>query len=180
MKRYALVGVLILFGVCTARSEGEFGTEDMYGKHSFGVGFGIQYGGIGANVDVNIARNLNATAGLGTTVFAGAGYSLGLKYFLTPLNRTFRPRIAAYYGVNGIIVKQHIFIDKDDEGESYTGLSLGIGAQWMWGETKANGLDFDIMYLATIGWDLDELRDEGLRIDEPGKVKVSLGYRHAF
>jgi len=152
----------------------------MYGKHSFGVGFGIQYGIIGANVDVNIARNLNVTAGLGTTVFAGAGYNLGLKYFLTPLNRTFRPRIAAYYGVNAIIVKEYVGITKDDEGENYTGLSLGIGGQWMWGETKTNGLDFDIMYLATTGWDLDQLQAEGFDVDEPGKVRVSLGYRHAF
>ena len=51
------------------------------------------------------------------------------------------------------------------------------------GETKSNGLDIDIIYGATTGYDIDELTEKyGSRytIEELGKVKVSIGYRHSF
>jgi len=41
-------------------------------------------------------------------------------------------------------------------------------------------LDFDIIYLASTGLDIDKLKDEGFKVDEPSKIKISIGYRHSF
>jgi hypothetical protein len=153
---------------------------NIFKKNSFGLGLGIPYGALGVNIDINAGSNLNLSLGIGTTIFAGIGYNVGFKYFFTPIERTFRPRVSAYYGINAIVLKEYIGIDKEDEGESYTGLSIGAGAQWMWGKTKSNGLDFDIIYIATTGYDVDKLKEEGFDVEEYGKVKISIGYRHGF
>jgi hypothetical protein len=148
----------------------------VYDKNSWGLGFGIPYGVLGGNIDVNVAPNLNISFGIGTTIVAGIGYNAGLKYFFSSVENTLRPRILAFYGVNAMS-------SIGDDNESYTGLSIGAGFQWMWGDTKSNGLDIDIIYVATTGYDLDELEEEyGDRyvIEEYGKVKFSIGYRHAF
>ena len=149
-------------------------------KNSFGLGLGIPYGVLGGNVDVNIAPNLNLSIGLGTTILAGVGYNVGIKYFFAPIDRTFRPKVSAYYGINSAVLKEYYGIDKEDEGEAYAGFSIGGGAQWMWGETKSQGLDLDIIYIATTGYDADELREEGFDVEELGRAKISIGYRRAF
>lgn len=149
-------------------------------KNSYGLGLGIPYGIEGLNLDVNVAPNLNLSGGLGTTRVAGIGYNFGFKYFFTPIDMTFRPRVSAYYGVHSVLVTHYIGIDKEDEGDRYTGLSLGIGVQWMWGKFKLGGLDFDIMYLATSNFDIDKLNAEGFDVGEKDKIEISIGFRYAF
>ena len=146
-----------------------------YSNNSWGIGFGIPYGILGANVDVNIFSDLNFSFGLGTTILAGIGYNFGLKYFLSAKENSFRPRLIAFYGINSMSII-------GDVADSYTGLSIGGGFQWMWGETKSNGLDLDIIYIATTGYDVDELQAKypAYKIEELGKVKISIGYRHFF
>jgi len=153
---------------------------EMFKKNSNGVGFGIPYGIIGINTDINLAQNLNLSVGIGTTIFAGMGYNFGLKYYLLPVNHTFRPRISAYYGTNAIVLIETGGWASNEEGESYKGVTLGIGSQWMWGESKSNGMDIDIMYIASSGLDIDELRRDGYNIEDPGNIKLSIGYRHGF
>lgn len=146
-------------------------------QHSFGIGLGIPYGILGANVDYRIASNLCVSAGIGTTVIAGIGYSAGLKfYFVSPENKL-RPRISAFYGVNSAVEKKG---GSDPGKESFSGLSIGAGIQWMWGVSRSNGLDFDLFYLATSGLDIDKIRDQGYSVSDPGNVTFSVGYRRAF
>jgi len=152
--------------------------QDEKSENTWGVGLGIPYGVLGGNIDINIAPNFNLSAGIGTSIVAGLGYNVGLKYFFSSVENSFRPRISAYYGVNSAVLKK--FPNKEDEGEAYTGASIGLGAQWMWGESKTSGLDFDIIYLASTGLDIDKLKDEGFDVDEPSKIKISIGYRHSF
>ncbi len=205
MKHLITLTALVLLAATAYSSQLPSGKQGIMKMNSFGVGLGIPYGVLGASVDVNVAPKLNVTLGVGTTVLAGIGYNFGLKYFFTPPNRTFRPRVSAYYGVNSMIQVQgsltgpnNHWSSKDDtvdpqaasqqawrssvldDAESFKGFSLGIGAQWMWGKTKSNGLDFDIMLIATTGLDVDEFRAAGLDVTEPGRVKISIGYRHSF
>ena len=143
----------------------------MLKKNSLGVGLGFPYGFLGGNIDINIAPNFNLSAGLGSTIFAGMGYSFGCKYFLASVVRSFRPRVSAYYCVNTIVNYGSSLKDN----ESFTGLNLGLGFQLMWGRNKSNGFDFDIYYIATTS-----LEPEEVGVEAPGKVKVSLGYRYGF
>jgi len=175
MKR---IGVMLVLFTLISLSWSQETAEDkpVIDKNSWGLGFGIPYGVLGGNVDVNIAPNLNVSFGLGTTILAGVGYNFGLKYFFSSVENTMRPRIMAFYGVNAMS-------EIGNDTDTYTGLSLGGGIQWMWGETKSNGLDIDVIFIATTGYDIDELQDRyGTRyiIEEYGKVKFSIGYRHSF
>ena len=165
-----LTSVLIIF-IFSSVIYSQESSQVVLKKNSFGVGLGIPYGVLGGNIDINVAPNLNLSAGIGTTVLAGIGYSCGFKYFFMPIERTFRPRVSAYYGVNTMIE----YIGGSKDNESFSGVNLGVGAQWMWGKTKSKGLDFDIIYIATTGLDAEE---KG--VEEPDKVKISFGYRHGF
>jgi len=169
MKRVlsSILLVLLLTSVVYSQSAPEVTLK----KNSFGVGLGIPYGVLGANVDLNIAPNLNFSAGLGTTVVAGLGYCAGIKFFFAPLKKTFRPRIGVFYGTNTAIE----YIGSSEDNKSFAGLNIGLGAQWMWGRAKVNGMDFDIIYIATTGLDPEE---EG--VEDPGKIKISVGFRHAL
>ncbi len=176
------------------------------GRTTMGVGFGIPYGVVGTNMDIQLVDNLKLSFGLGSTVLAGAGYNFGLKYFLGEPGKSFRPRFSVFYGTNAVLQTvgggdpydyDEYYYDEyyyykagkvsgwgnsslAEEYKSYSGVTLGFGGELMFGASKANGLDFDIMYVATTGYDLDELRSEGYNVAETGKVKISLGYRHAF
>ncbi len=174
MKQHLFVISLLLTLSCAARAQETASTPPQpFKENSIGVGIGIPYGIIGVNGDLNIAPNLNFTLGIGTAVVS-VGYNFGVKYFFLDADKWFRPRILAVYGTNSALqVTNASGYDK-----AYTGLSLGAGAQYMWSRTS--GLDFDIIYIATTGLDVNDLRKQGIAADEPGKVKISLGYRYAF
>lgn len=160
--------------------------EDLYSVHkppsgrTFGIGLGIPYGVLGINLDLKIDDYVNLSVGVGSTVFAGLGYSAGMKYFMTSPARMVRPRLSAYYGTNTIFVKEYVGLDKDGEGETYSGLTIGFGFLFMMGETRSNGFDIDVMYNVTTSFDADEKRSQGFVFDEPNHVKFSIGYRHAL
>ena len=129
-----------------------------------GVGFGVPYGILGFNLELNVLPYLSVTGGLGSTIFAGTGYNVGIKAYLRKPGPVWRPRASAYYGINGILVE-----DDFEYGEKFSGITLGIGQLWLW---QQHGLDFDLMYLVT-----SELFDYD---DSVGKIKISIGYRYAF
>ncbi len=162
---------------------------------NLGVGMGIPYGGImGMNLDGNIVRNFNISVGAGRlfiaeTGSANYGYNFGGKLFLAPFEQAFRSRISAYYGNNGVQVQEKMMFlpwssptKRVEITRRYYGVSVGFGAQWMWGRTKRNGLDFDIIYIVTdggLGNAAQKLRDEGYDVQE-SRIKVSFGVRFAF
>jgi len=145
---------------------------------SVGAGFGIPYGGIGINGEYAVMKNVNLTAGLGTTVVAGAGFSIGIKYYLKEDGNTWRPRAAAYYGTNGAFE----VIGRGGSKDTFSGLSVGLGQKWMFGASQKHGLDLDLMFIVTSGiFDrVDLLEAGGLDVDSTGRIKLSLGYRYAF
>jgi len=155
-------------------------------KKTYGVGFGIPYGVLGSNVDFTVARNLSLSMGFGTTILAGMGYSFGAKYFLAGEASSFRPKVSAFYGTNAIVTEESMY-GITTEGQKYSGLTFGLGAQWMWGQSKKNGIDFDIMYIASSGafskddvdWDGYGSYDSSEGSD-PGRIKISIGYRRGF
>ena len=132
-------------------------------KNTFGVGFGIPYGGLGGNIDFNVAENFYVTGGVGTT-FKGVLYNFGVKYFFTPIGDKIRPRISAYYGVNTI--EERIGWG-GTTWKHHRGVSIGIGVQRMW---EKNGLDLDLIIVAYTP----------LEVGARNRVKVSFGYRRAF
>jgi hypothetical protein len=135
-------------------------------------------------------------------------YNFGAKFFLASQEHSFRPKISAYYGINSVLempaTRPSYSYDEynyksgtsskvnasarwrssslDGNYKSYEGVTLGFGAEVMFGQSKANGLDFDIMYIATEGYadDMKALEDAGYAMTSTGRIKIAIGYRHAF
>ena len=206
MKKSVVILAALLSLILAAQvSAGSFASAEIK-KVSMGVGFGIPYGVLGTNMDIHLVDKLDLSFGFGSTLLAGMGYNFGFKYHLSSANSGFRPRISAYYGTNSVMEDPGIdsdwYGDYDydydygyykagkagawrssslfEEYKSYTGLTLGFGTAIMFGSSQSNGIDFDILYIATTGYNKSELEAQGYQIAETGRIKISVGYRRAF
>ena len=141
--------------------------EDVpYGKlGTFGIGFGLPYGLLGINLEFLVIPYLSVTGGLGTTLFAGLGYNVGIKGYFRKPGPIWRPRASIYYGINGIYAVDF----NHPDNKKYSGLTVGLGQIFLW---EKHGFDLDLIYIVT-----SKLWDEH---DGGGKIKISIGYRYAF
>ena len=150
---------------------------------SMGLGLGIPYGMFGGNVDYAVSDKISLTGGIGTSVFAGPAYNLGIKVYLKGVGQKTRPRVSAYYGVNAIIILLDELTDEFLVQETHHGLSIGIGQQWMWGDKRDKGLDVDLILIVTSTYEdrAAEVEDEySTELTESGALKLSIGYRFGF
>lgn len=133
---------------------------------SVGAGFGIPYGALGVNLEINVIPYLSLSGGFGTTVYAGVGWSAGARgYFIKP-GHLWRPRISAFYGTNKIYSEGR----GNPNNKSYPGFTAGIGQIVLF---KRHGFDLDLMYI--INSQIDNEHNE-----DYSKIKISVGYRFAF
>jgi len=158
-----IFGALFLFSISIYSQQISKEKEPL--NNSFGIGIGVPYGIIGGNIDLNIISNINGSFGLGTTYFSGASYNVGLKLFFTNALQVFRPRAFIFYGINSVDK-----YERTDDNNSYSGLSFGLGSQFLWHKTKW-GFDFDVVYIAT--------STKG-KIDPKNSIKISVGFRRGF
>jgi len=94
-------------------------------RGSLGVGYGLCYGGLGFNGDFNITDDIAATGSIGTFGYVG-GYELGMKYFFLDFDKTFRPKLSAWYGVNALIVaRPEVTSGLPKVTEAHKGFALG-------------------------------------------------------
>jgi hypothetical protein len=133
---------------------------------SVGAGFGIPYGTLGLNLEINLLDYLSLSGGLGTTVYAGVGWSIGARGYFRKPGPVWRPRISAFYGINAIYAEEL----NSPNNQSYHGLTMGLGQIVLFGR---HGFDLDIMYVVSSQIDKEYP-------DDYSKVKISVGYRFAF
>ena len=69
---------------------------------SVGAGLGVPYGAWGINLEINALPILSISGGLGTTIFAGVGWSVGARGYFRKPGPVWRPRVSAFYGINAI------------------------------------------------------------------------------
>jgi hypothetical protein len=122
----------------------------------WGVGLGIPYGIVGANVEAGEQTRLSVGAGYAV---AGMGWALGVKHYFRPIEEG-SASVCLYYGTTTLI-SDDLVIGSDDELE--TGFAAGLG--W----TKGH---FDIGLLVPFGADIPEGAE-----DSGPAVKVYVGYR---
>jgi hypothetical protein len=151
---------------------------------SIGLGIGIPYGFLGANLDLKLYKSLYATGGLGTGIFVNPMYSVGLKCYLVPGNHKFRPRVMANYGTTSMIYVQNTYgggVEKD----CFKGATIGGGFQYGLNITRCLGVDFDIIYIlddSELENKIETLQNQGYDMDivAKGNVKISMGLRYIF
>ena len=148
-------------------------------KGSVGAGIGVAYGVIGVNGEYAVHDYVSLSAGVGTTIFAGAGYAVGGRIYAKPLGEKWRPRLSVHYGTNSIInVTGAVEIQ-----EKYDGVTVGAGFLQMFGSSQKTGLDLEVVYLATQGDFQNRAETLENRYDvtlKTGRVKILVGYRIAF
>jgi hypothetical protein len=151
---------------------------------SVGVGFGIPYGMLGANLDLKLVSVLYATGGIGTGIYVTPMYNIGLKCFLRSGNYKFRPRVMAGYGTTSMLNIEDNSGNTVEKG-SLKGMTVAAGFQWALNITKTVAFDCDVVYI------LDDSEFEGrlayyksqgynFDIESSGNFKVSVGLRYIF
>jgi len=134
---------------------------------SVGAGFGVPYGTLGVNFEINLLPYLSLAGGLGTTVYAGVGWSAGARGYFRKPGPMWRPRVSAFYGINSVYSEGR----GNPNNKRYPGVTFGIGQMIvLW---KRHGFDLDIMYVAYSEMDNEYPEDYS-------KFKINLGYRFAF
>jgi len=162
-------------------------------KHgSIGAGLGIPYGILGLNLDLNLIEYLTLSAGIGTTLFSDKpGYSIGGRLYLASAEKTWRPRISAFYGTIGGIQITYYYDEYyepsiepfSSDAEVFYGPIVGIGISSYWGQRKNYGIDIDLIYILDnkVAKRAEEMESEGYIMEGSyGSVKFSFGVRYAF
>ncbi len=165
--------VLTAVLACASIGSGQEGQAQLSRMHSFGIGLGVPYGGVGINGDYGVSRHVSLTGGFGHSMQAGPGYAVGARMQLRGPDARFRPRVFVVYGTNAYL---RIVIDGEEETTTYSGVSTGAGFRWTFGASNRHGFDLDVIYVATSGYDGDTLKELGA--EENGRIKISLGYRY--
>ncbi len=165
---------------------------------SAGLGLGMFYGFFGVNIDVHPIQKrwwngITLTASAGETNIGKFAFAGGIRYFILPRDFGWRPRITVMYGINAV-TDYNIAIITDTgainfrEKKTFHGLNIGIGLQYMFGEDRRHGFDFDMVVIAysTVNDHIDKLRKDPnispyvSKDDKPFPLVLSFGYRLAF
>lgn len=146
-------------------------TESGYSRSNFGLGAGLDYGGLGFKMNLLLVKPVAVTGSAGYNfdklVFAG-----GFNFRLKPESRVC-PTLQAFYGYNAVIKNKGF-----DSGKTYYGPSFGIGLEFH-GKKKIGNF-FNLELLVPVRSQsfkdaIDELKEDG---QDPTvlPIAISLGY----
>jgi hypothetical protein len=129
---------------------------------SIGLGIGIPFGGLGANIEYMFAENFAATLGLG---FSSSGKAIigGGRIYFASKKSNLRPIFDVYFGNNLLLSDYPSF-----------GFNLGAGFKAMFDKRKKHGLEIELLYVLT---------SSGLssyQSDPNSRLGYSIGYRIGF
>ncbi len=128
-----------------------------------GAGYGIPYGGFGANLEVLPEDIVALTAGAGVGV-DGPGWAAGLRLYPLKKAANISPRLSVYYGTVAVL--------KDSNGmNTDTGAAYGAGFDYRLSDNR--GVDFEVLYV-------DYKVPNGYTEKDGGDIKLSIGYGFAF
>lgn len=156
------------------------GTSQVF---DFGVGFGLDYGGIVGIKLAGIAlEHLGFFAAGGFYLFT-FGWNLGLQGYFLPTNskKVFRPYAQLMYGVNcGTMV-----LGADEYNKVFYGLTPGVGAALRFGSKKKHGFDINLNFpLRSEAFknQMDEIKNDPVvaTIQDPLPVQFSIGYHFSL
>ncbi len=137
-KYTALIFIITVFTLSISKSHSLEDSLPKYRKVYLGPGLGINYGGIGVQLNYMPVKALRFSAGYGTNLLDMA-YSLGLNYRILA-DKRICPTASYYYGFNGYIKQD----EKPEFNKTYYGSSLGAGVE-VWNKRRTNFLHFQII-----------------------------------
>lgn len=104
-------------------------SADYTHENVFGFGFGLPYGGLGINYELGLNDYLAPTIGVGYLP-ENIGWNAGVRLYYPGRDYILRGRITALYGTNTLLERKGSGSDYKTE----TGISVGIGFDWRFGE----------------------------------------------
>jgi hypothetical protein len=129
---------------------------------SYGLGIGVPFGGLGANVEYMFAENFAANLGLGLSL-SGIAMNGGARVYFAPRKGNLRPMFDVYFGNNLLLLNSTSF-----------GLNIGAGFKAMFDKRKKHGLEIELIYVLT---------STGLysyQTNSNSRVGFSIGLRKGF
>ena len=171
---HRLIFPLTLAGACLAAAPVKAENYE-----SWGVGYGIAYAYLGANIDYRLAPNVYLTGAVGTGINEFT-LAAGGRYYVWPsLFETARARVSVVYGPYGSV--SHTPPAQPQRSEEFAGFAVGVGMLLF---SDNEGFDFDIYYTNTrpAKQRLDRYNAAGEAVSRAGldPVNVSIGYRRRF
>ena len=119
-KELYLLLICTLFSTIGLFAQDSLRVDSRYETKSAGFGIGLEYGGLGLNLVLNLTENIGITGGAGLTPI-GAGYNGGLKLRFHPEIGGSTPYIQALYGYNAMIYIKN----RDKLSKFFYGPSIG-------------------------------------------------------
>ena len=144
-----------------------------YRKVYLGPGLGINYGGIGIQLNYMPVKALRFSAGYGTNLLDMA-YSFGINYRILA-DKRICPTASYYYGFNGYIKQD----EKPEFNKTYYGSSLGAGVE-VWNKRRTNFLHFQLLIpIQSLAFenDVEELNKASKDLNyKSSPILLSIGY----
>ena len=113
--------------------------EPEQSKVNIGLGFGLDYGGIGGRLTVLPHKNFAAFGAVGYNLFE-LGFNLGIQARLLP-DAGICPTIGAMYGYNGVIVVK----GAEQYNKTYYGPSFSFGLEFKSNRNPKNYSNVEIL-----------------------------------
>lgn len=143
----------------------------------FGLGLGIDYGGIGGRFAFRPSPSAMLFAGLGYNLHQ-VGYNIGAAWRISPGKRTV-PYLGAMYGYNAVVVVEN----QPLMSQTYYGPSFTFGLEFHGRKKPSNYFNLELllpMRSSDFRTYLDSLKMIGYSVTEPWPIAISLGYHWSF
>jgi hypothetical protein len=143
---------------------------------NFGMGIGVDYGGIGGRVSIFPIHNIGVFGAVGYNLHK-AGYNVGAILRILPKQKIC-PVIMAMYGYNGVIIVS----GTDEYNKTYYGPTFGAGMEIRF-KNFQNYLNIETLIpIRSQAWrrDIDFLKNNLNDFVEPSPVLISIGYHIRF
>lgn len=170
MKKF-FFAIVFVFSMCSSFCQYRSGGGDA--QQTLGIGFGLDYGGIGLKFTQLVSPNFGLTFG-GGYALAGFGYNVGGLIRINPENRVV-PTISAMYGYNAaVMVTNHT-----DYNKIFYGPSFGVGILSKRRNNPQNYWQFELLVPVRSG-EVDSyfnyLRANGVVLNSLPPIAFTVGY----
>lgn len=174
MKK-VLLSLVVILCINTVKAQ-----DKSFYNLDFGVGMGMNYGGLGFNLALAPIPFISVEGSYGfnfhKSVMGGA-----VNFHVIPKNKmnTYGLALKYMYGYNAVLIANGGHMDS----KTFYGSSIGISNKLRFGNNKKNGIDIDLI-IPLRKDEVDDyhtlLEDEGYEMSGLTPVTISIGYHREF
>ncbi len=168
-KRFLMFIVLLMPGISILFSQS-------LSHYQIGIGGGLSYGGLGAQLAYKPTEQLGLFGSLGYNLDA-IGYNLGVKIY-APSEKKTSIYLTGMYGYNTVLIVDAITMKSKT---TYYGFSTGIGVEFKFKKRSFLSAEVLVPFRPQAYKDAtDDLRSINYEIQDPLPVAICIGYHLRF